>query len=163
MNGRWVDGPGDGLFDKLREELGGLPFFAEDLGFITPDVHALRERQKIPGMAVLQFGFGDAGAHMYLPHRMSEDRVIYTGTHDNDTTLGWWNSSATEYEKRSALAYVGSSEDGINWAMIRAARDFGCLMSVIPCRIFRTGERSASESRPVLKWGTITGDSSPRR
>jgi 4-alpha-glucanotransferase len=132
MNGRWVDGPSDKLFDKLREELGGLPFFAEDLGFITPDVHALRERHKIPGMAVLQFGFGDPGAHMYLPHRMSEDRVIYTGTHDNDTTLGWWNSTATEYEKRSALSYVGKCEDGINWALIRAAQSSVAALSVIP-------------------------------
>jgi 4-alpha-glucanotransferase len=132
MNGRWVDGPGDGLFDKLREELGGLPFFAEDLGFITPDVHALRERHSIPGMAVLQFGFGDPGAHMYLPHRMLENRVIYTGTHDNDTTLGWWNSTATEYEKRSALAYVGCAEDGINWALIRAAQTSVAALSVIP-------------------------------
>lgn len=132
MNGRWVDGPSDGLFDKLREELGGLPFFAEDLGFITPDVHALRERHHIPGMAVLQFGFGDTGAHMYLPHRMTEDRVIYTGTHDNDTTLGWWNSAATDYEKRAAMAYLGSAEDGINWAMIRAAQTSVASLSVIP-------------------------------
>ena len=65
----------------------GLPFFAEDLGFITPEVHALRERLQIPGMAVLQFGFGDEGAHMYLPHRAA-GKVIYTGTHDNDTDGG---------------------------------------------------------------------------
>ena len=73
MNGRWVDGPKDELFNKLREELGGLPFFAEDLGYITPDVHELRERHQIPGMAVLQFGFGDVGAHTYLPHRLTSD------------------------------------------------------------------------------------------
>jgi 4-alpha-glucanotransferase len=132
MNGRWVDGPRDELFNKLREELGGLPFFAEDLGFITPDVHALRDSHHIPGMAVLQFGFGDPGAHAYLPHRLTPDRVVYTGTHDNDTTLGWWNSKATDYEKRSALAYLGCSEDGINWAMIRAAQDSPASLSVVP-------------------------------
>jgi len=132
INGRWVDGPADDLFNKLRETLGGLPFFAEDLGVITPDVNALRERQKIPGMAVLQFGFGDPGAHMYLPHRLTPDRVVYTGTHDNDTTLGWWNSSATDYEKRSAEAYLGRCEDGINWALIRAAQDSCAEFSVIP-------------------------------
>jgi len=132
INGRWVDGPRDELFNKLKEELGGLPFFAEDLGYITPDVHALRERHHIPGMAVLQFGFGDPGAHVYLPHRLTPDRVVYTGTHDNNTTVGWWNSSATEYEKRSALAYLGCSEDGINWALIRAAQTSPASLSVVP-------------------------------
>jgi len=132
INGRWVDGPRDELFDKLEQELGGLPFFAEDLGFITPDVHALRERHHIPGMAVLQFAFGDPGAHVYLPHRLTPDRVVYTGTHDNNTSVGWWNSSATDYEKRSALAYLGCSEDGIHWAMIRAAQGSPASLSVVP-------------------------------
>ena len=95
VHGRWVDGPKDELFNKLRDALGGLPFFAEDLGHITPEVHALRERHQIPGTAVLQFGFSDPGAHVYLPHRLTPDRVVYTGTHDNDTTLGWWNSGTS--------------------------------------------------------------------
>jgi len=132
MNGRWVDGPSDELFVKLHEELGGLPFFAEDLGYITPDVHALRERHQIPGMAVLQFGFGDPGAHIYLPHRLTPDRVVYTGTHDNDTTLGWWNSGATDHERRAAETYLGRCEDGINWALIRAAQASVASLSVVP-------------------------------
>jgi len=132
IKGRWVDGPRDDLFHKLREELGGLPFFAEDLGYITPDVHALREAQHIPGMAVLQFAFGDPGAHVYLPHRLTPDHVVYTGTHDNNTTVGWWKSGATEYEKRSALAYLGCPNDGIHWAMIRAAHDSPANLSVVP-------------------------------
>jgi 4-alpha-glucanotransferase len=109
VNGRWVDGPRDDLFLKLREALGGLPFFAEDLGYITPEVHALRERLQIPGMAVLQFAFGDEGAHIYLPHR-AQGKVIYTGTHDNDTVAGWWHSGAAEHERRNAEAYVGRCE-----------------------------------------------------
>ena len=132
IKGRWVDGPRDDLFHKLREELGGLPFFAEDLGYITPDVHALREAQHIPGMAVLQFAFGDPGAHVYLPHRLTPDHVVYTGTHDNNTTVGWWKSGATEYEKRAALAYLGCPNDGIHWAMIRAAHDSPANLSVVP-------------------------------
>ncbi|MFZ1930988.1 MAG: 4-alpha-glucanotransferase, partial [Candidatus Sulfotelmatobacter sp.] len=120
INGRWVDGPRDDLFHKLREVLGGLPFFAEDLGYITPEVHALRERLQIPGMAVLQFGFGDEGAHMYLPHRAA-GKVIYTGTHDNDTTVGWFQSGAADHERRNAECYLGRCEDGIHWAFIRAA------------------------------------------
>ena len=131
VNGHWVDGPRDDLFAKLREALGGLPFFAEDLGYITPEVHALRDRLQIPGMAVLQFGFGDEGAHMYLPHR-AQGKVIYTGTHDNDTVNGWWNSGAAEYEKRNAEAYVGRSDDGIHWAFIRAAQCSSANLSIIP-------------------------------
>jgi 4-alpha-glucanotransferase len=131
VNGRWVDGPRDDLFVKLREALGGLPFFAEDLGYITPEVHALRERLQIPGMAVLQFGFGDEGAHIYLPHR-SEGKVIYSGTHDNDTVAGWWQSGAAEHERRNAEAYVGRCEDGIHWAFIRAAQCSPASLSIIP-------------------------------
>lgn len=131
VNGRWVDGPRDDLFIRLREELGGLPFFAEDLGYITPEVHALRERLKIPGMAVLQFGFGDEGAHMYLPHR-SADKVIYTGTHDNDTVVGWWRSGAAEHERRNAEAYLGRVDDGIHWCMIRAALCAPASLSIVP-------------------------------
>lgn len=132
INGRWVDGPKDELFDKLREALGGLPFFAEDLGYITPEVHALRERHQIPGLAVLQFGFADAGAHVYLPHRLSVDRVVYTGTHDNDTTLGWWKSGISEKERRSIHSYVGECEDGIHWAFIRLAQASVASLAVVP-------------------------------
>jgi len=131
VNGRWVDGPRDDLFHKLREALGGLPFFAEDLGLITPEVHALRERLQIPGMAVLQFGFGDEGAHMYLPHR-SAGKVIYTGTHDNDTTVGWFNSAAAEHECRSAECYLGRCQDGIHWGFIRAAQASVADLALVP-------------------------------
>ncbi|HZQ93933.1 MAG TPA: 4-alpha-glucanotransferase [Candidatus Sulfotelmatobacter sp.] len=131
VSGRWVDGPRDDLFVKLRAALGGLPFFAEDLGHITPEVHALRDRLQIPGMAVLQFGFGDEGAHMYLPHRAT-GKVMYTGTHDNDTVVGWWNSAAAEHERRNAEAYVGRAEDGIHWAFIRAALCSPASLSIVP-------------------------------
>ena len=131
INGRWVDGPGDDLFNKLREALGGLPFFAEDLGFITPDVVALRKNQKIPGMAVLQFGFGDAGAHAYLPYRLTTDCVLYTGTHDNDTTLGWW-ATLGEKERHAVQSLVGICEDGPNWGLIRLAQSSPATLSVMP-------------------------------
>jgi 4-alpha-glucanotransferase len=153
INGRWVDGPNDELFNQLREQLGGLPFFAEDLGHITPDVHALRERHQIPGMAVLQFGFGDPGAHMYLPHRLTTDRVIYTGTHDNDTTLGWWNSSATDYERRAAKAYVGDCKDGINWALIRTAQASVASFSVVPLQDALGLGSEARLNTPSVKTG----------
>jgi 4-alpha-glucanotransferase len=131
MNGRWVDGPRDDLFVKLRQALGSLPFFAEDLGYITPSVNELRERLQIPGMAVLQFGFGDEGAHIYLPHR-SSGKVIYTGTHDNDTVVGWWNSAAAEHERRNVEAYLGRCDDGMHWCFIRAAQSSPAALCVIP-------------------------------
>src|SRR2546430_16015828 len=96
INGRWVDGPKDEFFNKLREALGGLPFFAEDLGYITPEVHALRARHRIPGMAVLQFCFCDSGAPKYLTHRLTSDRRGHNGTPANDTHPGWRKPRATQ-------------------------------------------------------------------
>ena len=108
IHGHWAPGPNSDLFQALQKELGDLPFIAEDLGYITREVTDLRKGLGIPGMKVMQFGFGDRGAHMYLPHRFEPDCVVYTGTHDNDTTAGWWNSGATEAEKTLATAYLGS-------------------------------------------------------
>jgi 4-alpha-glucanotransferase len=154
VNGHWVDGPKDDIFHRLKDALGGLPFFAEDLGYITPEVHALRERLQIPGMAVLQFGFGDPGAHIYLPHRMSHDRVIYTGTHDNDTTVGWWET-CTDYERRAARAYLGACDGDIHWALIRAAQGSVAKLSVVPLQdILGLGSeaRMNMPSRPEGNW-----------
>lgn len=92
QRGRWVKAPGRELFETLRKRLGALPVIAEDLGVITPDVEKLREDFGLPGMRVLQFGFG-GGDSMYLPHRHVENSVVYTGTHDNDTTVGWYRSA----------------------------------------------------------------------
>jgi 4-alpha-glucanotransferase len=153
VRGRWVDGPKDDIFNQLREALGGLPFFVEDLGFITPEVHALRERLKIPGMAVLQFGFGDAGAHIYLPHRFTTDKVVYTGTHDNDTILGWWKSGATELERESATAYLGLDGHEVNWAFIRAAQGSVAGLSVVPLQDVLGLDSSARMNTPSLHDG----------
>jgi 4-alpha-glucanotransferase len=152
VNGRWVDGPRDDLFAAVRQALGGLPFFAEDLGYITPAVHALRERLQIPGMCVLQFGFGDEGAHMYLPHRAA-GKVMYTGTHDNDTVVGWWKSGAAEHERRNAEAYVGRCEDGIQWAFIRAAQSSPACLSVIPMQDVLGLGSDARMNTPSLNGG----------
>jgi 4-alpha-glucanotransferase len=131
VNGRWVEGPGEDLFRVLQEKLGDLPFIAEDLGLITPEVYALRDRLKMPGMRVLQFGFGDPGAHIYLPHRFQPNTVVYTGTHDNDTTLGWWQS-CSENERRFAGSLMGDASDGINWAMVRLAESSTANLCVVP-------------------------------
>ena len=131
IKGRWVDGPGDEFFNRIREALGGLPFFAEDLGYITPDVVALRDGHNIPGMAVLQFAFTDAGAHAYLPHRLNANRVIYTGTHDNDTTLGWWTTLAPQ-TREAVTALIGPCEDGVHWGLMRLAQSSPASFSIVP-------------------------------
>jgi 4-alpha-glucanotransferase len=132
VNGHWVKGPNADLFDALRNALGKLPFIAEDLGYITPEVEELRKKLDIPGMKVLQFGFGDRGAHIYLPHRYGPDSVVYTGTHDNDTTLGWWESSATEQEKKLAKLYLGIREGSVAWAFVRAALTSVAVLAIVP-------------------------------
>ncbi len=121
INGKWVKAPGDELFSAFIQDLGEMPFIAEDLGLITPEVVALRERFNMPGMCILQFAFGDRGGHMYLPHSYTRNTVVYTGTHDNDTTLGWWHNGASDLEKAAALTYLRPDNEGIVWAMIRAA------------------------------------------
>ncbi len=131
INGKWVDGPKDDLFQALRSALGDLPFIAEDLGLITSDVVELRKRLGVPGMKVLQFGFSNRGAHIYLPHCYEENCVVYTGTHDNDTTVGWWASMSTE-ERSNVLAYLGEHKDGINWALIRAAEASLASFAIFP-------------------------------
>jgi 4-alpha-glucanotransferase len=120
INGSWVKAPGAELFKALHARLGELPFIAEDLGEITPAVHALRNEFKMPGMRILQFGFGGRGSHIYLPHEYVPNTVVYTGTHDNDTTLGWWRNQATKAEAEAVRNYVGDDSDVV-WALIRLA------------------------------------------
>jgi 4-alpha-glucanotransferase len=155
IHGRWVKGPGDELFHVLRERLGDLPFVAEDLGMITSEVHALRERLSIPGMKVLQFAFGDPGAHIYLPHSYPHNCVVYTGTHDNDTTLGWWQSGATPEERAHAQAYLGGTND-VPWEFIRAAYASVARLAIVPLQdVLGLGSEARMNlpSRPDGNWG----------
>jgi 4-alpha-glucanotransferase len=145
----------DDLFHALKSALGDLPFIAEDLGLITPDVEALRLRLGMPGMKVLQFGFSDRGAHIYLPHRYDKNCVAYTGTHDNDTTVGWW-ASLTEAERQQVRAYVGESKDGINWALIRTAETSPANFAIVPLQdVLGLGNeaRMNTPSRMDDNWG----------
>ncbi|MDR1728026.1 MAG: 4-alpha-glucanotransferase [Acidobacteriota bacterium] len=108
--GAWADGPGDRLFQALRDALGTLPFIAEDLGYITPEVQALRDRWGFPGMRVLQFAFGDESPdNPHKPYNFVRNCVAYTGTHDNDTTASWFAGELTRREGEAALAYMGSA------------------------------------------------------
>jgi 4-alpha-glucanotransferase len=120
INGQWRAGPGRAFFDALQEQLGPLPLIAEDLGLITPAVTELRVASGFPGMRVLQFAFGDTPANPYLPHNFVPHTVAYTGTHDNNTTVGWWQQLG-RHERDAAVRYLGpETEDAIHWAMIRA-------------------------------------------
>jgi 4-alpha-glucanotransferase len=132
VNGRWVAGPQDDLFHTLRRHLGDLPFIAEDLGFITPQVREMRARLNIPGMRVMEFGFGDPGAHIYLPHRFECNTVVYTGTHDNATINDWWKNYATPAEREAVRSYLGEDPDGVNWAFIRAAAGSVADLCILP-------------------------------
>jgi len=117
-NGRWMPGPGAPLFEALQAALGGLPLVAEDLGVITPDVEALRDRFAFPGMKILQFAFGSDPGNPYLPHNHVCNSVVYTGTHDNDTTAGWF-SALSAREKKTVLRYLASTGDDIVWDLNR--------------------------------------------
>jgi 4-alpha-glucanotransferase len=119
-NGRWVPAPGDALLSSLQAEFSNLPFIAEDLGLITPQVEHLRDRHKLPGMKVLQFAFGDDFRNPYLPHNHTQSSVVYTGTHDNDTTRGWYRS-AQEKEKDHVRRYLARDGTDVCWDMIRVA------------------------------------------
>ncbi|HVN05445.1 MAG TPA: 4-alpha-glucanotransferase [Bryobacteraceae bacterium] len=130
-NGRWVKGPGPALFQALENALGKLPIVAENLGVITPEVEAMRTQFGFPGMAILQFAFGkDPQAPDFKPHNYPRDRVAYTGTHDNDTTVGWWSSEGAGDSTRTAAdvraeraftrQYLATDGNEIHWAFIRA-------------------------------------------
>jgi 4-alpha-glucanotransferase len=133
VKGEWVKGPGIELFRALQAALGPLPLVAEDLGLITPEVDDLRKQLGAPGMKVMQFGFGNRGAHNHLPHRMTVDTVAYTGTHDNDTTQGWWQS-ATKYERAAVEAYAGPVADRPVWPLIRTAFASVAEMAIVPAQ-----------------------------
>ena len=117
--GKWQHGPGEKLFKAFQNAFHHLPIIAEDLGLITPDVMALRDQFQMPGMRILQFAFSDNDDNLFLPHHYVKNTVAYTGTHDNDTTLGWWNS-APLHEKAFALNYLASDGEAINWDMMLA-------------------------------------------
>jgi 4-alpha-glucanotransferase len=122
--GRWVQGPGDRLFQALFQTLGQLPFIAEDLGYITPEVHQLRDRWGFPGMRVLQFAFGDnSPENPHRPYNFVQNCVAYTGTHDNDTTAGWFSSGTkrAQTERESALRYMKNDGSDPVWDFIRIA------------------------------------------
>jgi 4-alpha-glucanotransferase len=132
IDGEWLKAPGEKLFDTIKEKLGKLPIMAEDLGVITPEVEALRDKYEFPGMKILQFAFGSDPGNPFLPFNIPRNSVVYTGTHDNDTTVGWYDS-ANEWEKQNLHLYLGCiSPDGVNWDLIRLALTSHANQAIIP-------------------------------
>lgn len=143
LDGRWVPGPGAALFQAVQQALGKLPIIAEDLGIITAEAHALRDRFGFPGMRVLQFSFGTGlNANKYRPYNYPRNCVVYTATHDNNTTIGWFRGEdikdrtqrkqERETEKQVALNYLGTDGHEINWDFIRLALMSAADTAIIP-------------------------------
>ncbi len=164
-HGQWVKGPGAGFFEVLLGAFGSLPIVAEDLGVITPEVEALRERFGFPGMAILQFAFGgDAHANDFLPHNFPKHKVVYTGTHDNDTVVGWWaagvgdstrTQAEVDREHERALAYVGGDGSEIHWDFIRTLLVSVADTAIVPLQdVLGEGSRARMNlpGRPGGNW-----------
>ena len=131
VGGRWVAAPGDALFSELRAEFGPLPLVAEDLGLITQEVHALRQKYSLPGMRVLQFAFEGGADNSYLPHHYDRHTVVYTGTHDNDTTVSWYESVSARAQSY-VRDYLGRPTDSMPWPLIRAALASVANLAMLP-------------------------------
>jgi 4-alpha-glucanotransferase len=167
VNGRWEPGPGARLFDAARRELGeDLPFVAENLGLITPDVEELREQFGLAGMAILQFAFGDLKSdNPFLPHNYPRRVLAYTGTHDNDTTMGWWKAEAGEgntqdaatlqKERAFAARYLDSDGSEIHWDFVRAAWSSVAETAIAPAQDLLglgSGARMNLPGAPTGNW-----------
>ncbi len=166
VHGRWAKGPGAALFEALVATLGELPIVAENLGVITPEVEALRERFGFPGMAILQFAFGtDGSAATFKPHNYPRHLVVYTGTHDNDTIAGWWSGGVGDStrtaehvraERDRCREYLGTEGREIHWDFIRAVLASVADLAVIPVQdvLGLGGEaRMNVPAKPAGNWG----------
>ncbi|MCG7985012.1 MAG: 4-alpha-glucanotransferase [Candidatus Thiodiazotropha lotti] len=131
VNGHWVEAPGEELFGVLYRELPDLELVAEDLGVITPEVEALRKAYDLPGMKILQFAFSGGADNPYLPFHHTKDAVVYTGTHDNDTTLGWY-TGLDDQSREFVDDYLGKPREIMPWPMIRSALASRANLAIIP-------------------------------
>jgi len=154
VHGRWVPGPGIALFDALRKALGELPLIAEDLGFITPEVHELRKAIGVPGMRILQFGFAQNDSP-HLPHRYDPHTVVYTGTHDNDTARGWY-ATASDEEREAASMYLGCDGESVASCLIRAAYTSVAETAIVPAQDILDLGSDARMNRPGASSGNWT-------
>jgi len=153
MNGSWVDVPGELFFDQLQNELTDLPIVAEDLGVITADVEALRDRFELPGMKILQFAFDSGPSNPYLPHNHLPNSVIYTGTHDNNTSLAWWRSLDSKSQQQ-VKEYLQRDCEQMPWPFIETALASVAKLAIIPLQDLLGLDGKARMNRP----GTAQGN-----
>ncbi|MFO7812168.1 MAG: 4-alpha-glucanotransferase [Pelovirga sp.] len=153
VNGQWMDTPGRELFDLLLERYSNLPIIAEDLGVITTEVEQLRDDFSFPGMKILQFAFDSDAKNPYLPHNHRRNSVVYTGTHDNNTTLGWWNQLDNEVKNR-AKEYLGTRAADMPWLLVETAMASVARLSVIPLQDILCLDEGSRMNTP----GTSTGN-----
>ncbi|MFC1590248.1 4-alpha-glucanotransferase [Candidatus Omnitrophota bacterium] len=156
MNGKWVQAPANEFFTKLTGEFRGMPFIAEDLGIITDDVNATKERFGFPGMKVLLFAFGDDFPNgTYLPHNIEKHCIMYTGTHDNNTTRGWYENDATPQEKDRLRKYLGEKINisSLPWELVRMAMMSTADTVIIPMQDILGLDKEARMNRPFLATG----------
>lgn len=146
-NGKWIKSPGLELFHAIKDACPDARIVAEDLGVITPKVNALRKKTGLPGMAVLQFAFGGDDDNAYLPHNVKPNTVIYTGTHDNNTSIGWY-ASETEKVRDHVRRYLGVSGDDIAFDLIRAAIRSAANLAVVPVQDLMQLDESARLNTP---------------
>lgn len=152
--GAWLPSPGKALFDALLQEIGSLPLIAEDLGVITPEVDMLRRQFNLPGMRILQFAFAGAREDRFLPHNHDRDTVVYTGTHDNDTTVGWYDALTT-HDQRFVNRYLADAHDEISWRLIRSAWSSVAELAIAPLQdvmSLGTEARMNYPGRPTGNW-----------
>jgi 4-alpha-glucanotransferase len=133
--GRWVPGPGKNFFQSIQNTLGDLPIIAEDLGVITPDVEDMRDSFDLPGMRILQFGFDSTPSDPFLPHNYPVNCIVYTGTHDNDTALGWYNR-VPEKDKTFYRSYMNRDGSDFNWDLIRGVWSSVAIFGLAPMQDF---------------------------
>jgi 4-alpha-glucanotransferase len=158
IKGHWVKAPGMELFETVERELGDLPILAEDLGVITPEVEALRDRFNFPGMKILQFAFDskEAGGldatNKFLPHNHGRNYVVYTGTHDNDTTRGWYRERTPE-EQDLVRRYLARHDDDIVWDFIRLALASVSRLAIVPFQDVLNLDSDARMNRPSTLGG----------
>jgi 4-alpha-glucanotransferase len=153
VKGRWVPAPGAELFEAVRQALGNdLPIIAEDLGVITPDVVALRERFEFPGMKVLQFAFDSGAKNPFLPHNYAPSAVAYTGTHDNDTTRGWY-ATAPEAQREFARRYLRTDGSEFHWDLIRLAASSVADVAIYPMQDVLGLDASGRMNTPGIAGG----------
>lgn len=145
--GKWIKGPGLDFFSAIKNALPDSKIIAEDLGLITPEVTQLLEETGLPGMAVLQFAFGGESDNLYLPHNIGKNTIIYTGTHDNDTTIGWYKTAGDEIQDH-VRRYCNISGESVGWDFIRSAYKTPANLAIVPLQDFMSLDNEGRMNKP---------------